>query len=71
MKADAAYGSDHRFRRMLEARGQAYVLAIRSNHSLRFVEEGMLVQSDPATLTDELEADQWQALAAGEGAAAL
>ncbi|MDF2095966.1 IS701 family transposase [Aquibaculum arenosum] len=66
--ADAAYGSDHRFRRMLEERGQAYVLAIRSNHTLRFVDDWTLVQSDPATLADELKADQWHSLAAGEGA---
>ena len=35
--ADALYGSDSRLRRMLEARSQAYVLAVRSNHHLRFV----------------------------------
>ncbi|MEK1853845.1 MAG: transposase [Phyllobacterium sp.] len=34
--ADALYGSDYQFRCMLEKRGQAYVLAIRSNHVLRF-----------------------------------
>jgi SRSO17 transposase len=39
--ADAVYGSDHQFRRMLEARGQAYVLAVRSNQTLRlFTESG-------------------------------
>ena len=30
--ADALYGSDPRLRRLLEQRGQAYVLAVRSNH---------------------------------------
>jgi len=29
--ADAVYGSDYRLRRMLEERGQPYVLAARSN----------------------------------------
>jgi len=65
--ADALYGSDSRFRRMLEERGQAYVLAVRSNHMLRFLDEWGLVQSDPATLADALDAEQWQSLTAGEG----
>ena len=66
--ADALYGSDYKLRRMLERRGQAYVLAVRSNQTLRFLEEWNLVQTDPATLADALEGDQWQALTAGEGA---
>jgi SRSO17 transposase len=66
--ADALYGSDYQFRGMLEERGQAYVLAIRSNHVLRFLEEGQLVQTDPATLIGDLEAQAWQPLSAGEGA---
>jgi SRSO17 transposase len=33
--ADAVYGSDSRLRRMLEERGQSYVLAVRGNHTLR------------------------------------
>lgn len=65
--ADALYGSDYRFRRMLEDRRQAYVLAVRSNHALRFLDEWGLVQSDPAALADALDADQWRSLAAGEG----
>jgi len=66
--ADALYGSDHQFRRMLEQRTQAYVLAIRSNHVLRFLEEWQFLQTDPATLVGELEAQAWQPLSAGEGA---
>jgi SRSO17 transposase len=66
--ADAVYGSDHRFRRMLEDRGQPYVLAVRSNHTLRFLEEWALVQSDPATIISELPTEAWQLLSAGEGA---
>ena len=38
--ADALYGSDARLRRMLETREQPYVLAVRSNHRLRFWTEG-------------------------------
>jgi len=66
--ADSLYGSDYQFRRMLEDRGQAYVLAIRSNHVLRFLDEWRLVQTDPARLIGDLEAQAWQALSAGEGA---
>ena len=66
--ADALYGSDYQFRRMLEKRGQAYVLAIRSNHVLRFLEEWRFVQTDPAALIGDLEAQAWQPLSAGEGA---
>ena len=69
--ADALYGSDSRLRRMLEQRGQAYVLAVRSNHHLRFLQSGGLVQTDPGTLADALEAEAWAPHAAGEGAKGL
>lgn len=69
--ADAVYGSDARFRRMLEARGQAYVLAVRSNHTLRFFEDWHLTQTDPATMIADLPKDAWQALSAGDGAKGL
>lgn len=66
--ADALYGSDYKFRTMLEERGQAYVLAVRSNQVLRFIDEWQFVQTDPATLIGDLEAQAWQPLPAGEGA---
>lgn len=66
--ADSLYGSDYQFRHMLEQREQAYVLAMRSNHVLRFLDEWQFVQSDPATLIGDLEAQAWQPLSAGEGA---
>ena len=66
--ADALYGSDSQLRRMLEDRGQPYVLAVRSNQHLRFLVDWNLVQTDPAYLADELEASDWHALSAGEGA---
>lgn len=53
--ADALYGSDGQLRRLLERRGQPYVLAVRSNHTLRFLEEWTLVQTDPAKMADALE----------------
>lgn len=66
--ADSLYGSDYALRRMLEARGQPYVLAVRSNQHLRFLTEEGLVQTDPAFLASELAGEDWQALSAGEGA---
>jgi len=66
--ADAVYGSDHRFRCMLEDRGQPYVLAVRSNHTLRFLQEWALIQTDPASMIAELPPEAWQPLSAGEGA---
>lgn len=68
VRADAVYGSDHRFRRMLEDRGQAYVPAVRSNHTLRFLDEWALVQSDPATMIAELPPEACQPISGGEGA---
>ena len=69
--ADALYGSDTQLRRMLEGRGQPYVLAVRSNHHLRFLEGWSVIQTDPATLADELSPEAWVAHAAGEGAKGL
>jgi SRSO17 transposase len=66
--ADAVYGSDAQLRRMLEERGQPYVLAVRSNHHLRFLDGWTLVQTDPATMADDLPPEAWEAHAAGEGA---
>lgn len=69
--ADAVYGSDYRFRRMLEARGQSYVLAVRSTHALRFLEEWQFIQTDPRAMISELPPEAWQPLSAGEGAKGL
>lgn len=65
--ADAVYGSDSKLRRMLEQRQQAYVLAVRSNHHLRFVDHDGLLQSDPVTMGKALDEDTFSAHAAGEG----
>jgi len=65
--ADAVYGSDSKLRRMLEQRQQAYVLAVRSNHHLRFVDHDGLLQSDPVTMGKALDEDAFSAHAAGEG----
>lgn len=65
--ADALYGSDSRLRRMLEGRGQPYVLAVRSNYQLRFLDRAGVIQTDPAAIAEAFEADDWTMLPAGEG----
>lgn len=69
--ADALYGGDSRLRRMLEARRQAYVLAVRSNHHLRLVTQEGLVGTDPKAIAAGLPTEAWTTLAAGEGAKGL
>jgi SRSO17 transposase len=66
--ADAVSGADSKLWRMLEERGQPYVLAVRSNHHLRFLGSGGVIATDPATLAEDLPCDAWTAHAAGEGA---
>lgn len=66
--ADALYGSDFRLRRMLEERGQPYVLAVRSNQSVKFLDGWLPVQTDPAAMADAIPDADWQTLSAGEGA---
>jgi SRSO17 transposase len=66
--ADALYGSDYKLRRMLEDRGQPYVLAVRSNHHLRFIAQDGVIQTEPASLAEALESGDWHALSAGQGA---
>lgn len=66
--ADALYGGDSALRRMLEGRNQAYVLAVRSNHHLQFLTTEGFLQTDPATIAEDLAGEDWTALAAGEGA---
>jgi SRSO17 transposase len=69
--ADALYGSDSRLRRMLEKRGQPYVLAVRSNHCLRFWTEEGLEETNPAAMADALASEAWATHAAGEGTKGL
>ena len=69
--ADAVYGSDSKTRRMLEERRQPYVLSVRSNHTLRLLTEEGLLQTDPREMAEDLPADAWSALPAGEGAKGL
>ena len=71
MLADALYGSDAKLRRMLEARAQPYVLAVRSNHHLRFLQGWSIVETDPAMMAEALVPEAWACHAAGEGAKGL
>jgi SRSO17 transposase len=68
--ADAVYG-DYRTRRMLEDRSQPYVLAVRSNHTLRMITQEGLLHTDPAQMAADLLAADWGTHPAGEGAKGL
>jgi SRSO17 transposase len=64
---DALYGADRRLRRMLQARQQPYVLAVRSNETLRVGGESLKLTT-AADLADALKPQDWHCHAAGEGA---
>ena len=66
--ADAIYGSDFQLRRLLEDRGQPYVLAVRSNQAVRFLDGWIPVQTDPAAMAAAMTEADWHTLSAGEGA---
>ena len=68
MLADAIYGSDFQLRRLLEERGQPYVLAVRSNQTVRFLDGWLPVQTDPAAMAAAMPEEDWHTLSAGEGA---
>jgi len=65
--ADAIYGSDFQLRRLLEDRGQPYVLAVRSNQAVRFLDGWLPVQTDPAAMAAAIPEEDWHTLSAGEG----
>jgi SRSO17 transposase len=64
--ADALYGSESAFRRFLEDRQQAYVVALRSNVYLWDAE--LLERLTVAEWIDRLGPAAWQRLSAGDGA---
>jgi len=67
--ADAVYGSAGKLRRALEARGQAYVLAVRSNEQpTTGPPYGPPGQVTVAALAAAVPATDWQRLSCGEGA---
>ena len=69
--ADALYGGDSQLRRMLEARRQPYVLAVRSNQTLRMIASHGFVQTDPKGTAQDMPRRTWKTLAAGEGSKGL
>jgi SRSO17 transposase len=60
---DSVYGSDRKLRAFLEARKQAYVLAVACDEKLAW-EQGRIRAK---TLAQRLPASRWQTLSAGEG----
>ena len=67
--ADEVYGSDSKFRGPLEARGQAYVLAIRSNQSVStWPPYGPPAIGTVAGLVAAVPPTAWRRLSCGEGA---
>lgn len=67
--ADEVYGSDGKLRRGLEARGQAYVLAVRSNEKpTTWPPYGAPGQVAVAELVARVPAEAWQRHSCGEGA---
>ena len=67
--ADEVYGSDGKLRRALEARGQAYVLAVRSNEcTTTWPPYGPPDQVRLADVAATVPPEAWQRLSCGEGA---
>jgi SRSO17 transposase len=64
---DAVTGSDDGLRRLLEDRGQPYVLAVRSNQAGRGLDGWRPVQTDPAAMAAALAEEDWHPVSAGEG----
>jgi len=66
--ADEVYGGDSGFRAPLEARGQGYVLAVRSNQPLStWPPYGAPDQWTAASFAATIPTDAWQRLSCGEG----
>ncbi len=67
--ADEVYGGDSQFRGPLEARGQAYVLAVRSNQPVStWPPYGAPAQHTATGLATAVPAEGWHRLSCGEGA---
>jgi SRSO17 transposase len=65
---DTVYGADSSLRRMLEAREQPYVLAVRGAHFMRRGGDRRFEGTSPEELASELAPEDWVCHAAGEGA---
>ena len=69
--ADALYGGDYQLHQGLEDRRQPYVLAVRSNQTLRLMTQEGLIETDPGTIAEDWPAEGWTRLPAGEGSKGL
>ncbi len=69
MTADEVYGNDYAFRRALEARGQAYVVAVKRTQAVStWPPHGPIGQAQADVLTAALPPAAWQRLSCGDGA---
>jgi SRSO17 transposase len=67
--ADEVYGNDYAFRRALEARGQAYVVAVKRTQAVStWPPYGTIRQAKADTLVAALPPGAWQRLSCGDGA---
>ena len=67
--ADEVYGNDSAFRRALEARDQAYVVAVKRTHTTStWPPHGPIGQVQVEALAATVAADGWQQLSCGDGA---
>ena len=67
--ADEVYGNDYAFRRALEERGQAYVVAVKRTQTVStWPPYGPIGQAQAADLAAALPAEAWQRLSCGDGA---
>ena len=64
---DTVYGNDRRLRRWLEEQDLPYVLAVKNNEPLWVDTEHGAAQITARQLAQEIPADQWLRLSAGEG----
>ena len=67
--ADEVYGNDYAFRRALEERGQAYVVAVKRTQAVStWPPYGTIGQAQADALAAALPTEAWQRLSCGEGA---
>jgi len=67
--ADEVYGNDYSFRQALEARGQAYVVAVKRTQTVSmWPPHRPIGQAKAATLATALQTEAWQRLSCGDGA---
>ena len=64
---DTVYGNDRRLRVWLEGQNLPYVLAVKSDEPLWIDTEGGTAPAAARDLAQQIPADQWQRLSAGQG----